>query len=41
MKAKEASEGKHKTNNKLMAANSIYDGPNAPFPSNASGACEL
>jgi hypothetical protein len=25
MKARDASEGKNKTNNKLMAANSIYD----------------
>jgi hypothetical protein len=41
MKARDASEGKNNTNNKLMAANSIYDGPNAPFPSNASGAREL
>ena len=40
MKARDASEGKNNTSNKLMAANSIYDGPNAPFPSNACGARE-
>jgi hypothetical protein len=41
MKARDASDGRININNKVMAANSIYDGPNAPFPSGASGAGEL